>query len=51
MPMEQVAEMLDIPSGTFGSRLSRAVKAMRAALEAESRMSTTPTTVRQEVTP
>ena len=51
LPMEQVAEMLDIPSGTVGSRLSRAVKAMRAALEAESRTGTSaPTTMRQEVT-
>ena len=37
MPMEQVAETLGIPKGTVGSRLSRAVEALRAALEAESR--------------
>ena len=40
MPMEQVADVLGVPAGTVGSRLSRAVKAMRAALEAESRTST-----------
>jgi len=50
LPMEQVAEALGIPEGTVGSRLSRAVKAMRAALEAESRTSTTiSTTMRHEV--
>jgi RNA polymerase sigma factor (sigma-70 family) len=48
LPMEEVAEVLGIPSGTVGSRLSRAVKSMRAALEAESRTTTTMT--RQEVT-
>lgn len=48
LPMEEVAEVLGIPSGTVGSRLSRAVKAMRAALEAESRTTTAMT--RQEVT-
>jgi RNA polymerase sigma-70 factor (ECF subfamily) len=37
MPMEQVAETLGVPAGTVGSRLSRAVEALRAALEAESR--------------
>ena len=51
LPMEQVAEVLGVPSGTVGSRLSRAVKAMRAALEAESRRSTAITAaMRQEVT-
>jgi RNA polymerase sigma-70 factor (ECF subfamily) len=51
MPMDQVAEVLGVPSGTVGSRLSRAVKAMRAALEAESRTGATlTTTLRQEVT-
>jgi RNA polymerase sigma-70 factor, ECF subfamily len=50
LPMEQVAEVLGIPSGTVGSRLSRAVRAMRAALEAETRTDTTiTTTTRQEV--
>ena len=37
MPMEQVAETLGISPGTVGSRLSRAVVALRAALEAEAR--------------
>ncbi len=37
MPMEQVAETLGIPTGTVGSRLSRALEALRAALEAGSR--------------
>lgn len=50
MPMEQVAEVLGVPPGTVGSRLSRAISALRAALEADSR---TPTRapVRQEVAP
>jgi RNA polymerase sigma-70 factor (ECF subfamily) len=37
MPMDQVAETLGIPVGTVGSRLNRAVSALRAALQAESR--------------
>ena len=50
LPMEQVADVLGIPAGTVGSRLSRAVHAMRAALEAESRTSPTiDSAVRQEV--
>ena len=48
MPMEQVAETLGISPGTVGSRLSRAVAALRAALEAESR-STILIPVREEV--
>ena len=48
MPMEQVADTLGVPAGTVGSRLSRAVEALRAALEAESRP-TTLVPVRQEV--
>lgn len=50
LPMEQVADVLGVPAGTVGSRLSRAVKAMRAALEAESRTSATiDTTIQQEI--
>jgi RNA polymerase sigma-70 factor (ECF subfamily) len=48
MPMGQVAETLGISSGTVGSRLSRAVEALRAAVEAESRP-VSPAPVRQEV--
>jgi RNA polymerase sigma-70 factor (ECF subfamily) len=48
MPMEEVAQTLGISPGTVGSRLSRAVEALRAALEAESR-STTSVPVPQEV--
>jgi RNA polymerase sigma factor (sigma-70 family) len=35
MPMEQVAETLGVAPGTVGSRLHRALRALRAALEAE----------------
>lgn len=44
---EQVAEALDIPRKTVYSRLGRAMDALRAALEAESRIPT-PMPVRQE---
>jgi RNA polymerase sigma-70 factor (ECF subfamily) len=37
LPMEDVAEALDIPIGTVASRLNRAMDALRAALEADSR--------------
>jgi RNA polymerase sigma factor (sigma-70 family) len=37
MTLGQVAEALDIPLGTVNSRLSRAMAAMRAALEADAR--------------
>lgn len=37
MTLEQVAETLDIPPGTVTSRLSRAMAAMRAALESDAR--------------
>jgi DNA-directed RNA polymerase specialized sigma24 family protein len=33
--MEQVAETLGVAPGTVGSRLHRALRALRAALEAE----------------
>jgi RNA polymerase sigma-70 factor (ECF subfamily) len=48
MPIEQVAETLDVAPGTVGSRLSRALAALRAVLEADARPAT-PTPVRQEV--
>jgi RNA polymerase sigma-70 factor (ECF subfamily) len=37
LPMVEVAEALGIPAGTVGSRLNRALSALRAALQAESR--------------
>jgi RNA polymerase sigma-70 factor, ECF subfamily len=37
MSLEQVAGTLDIPTGTVYSRLSRALSAMRAALESDAR--------------
>jgi RNA polymerase sigma-70 factor (ECF subfamily) len=37
LPVEEVAEALDIPVGTVKSRLNRAVSAMRASLEADAR--------------
>ena len=40
MPIEQVAEALGIPRKTVYSRLRRAVLAMRAALEADTRPAT-----------
>jgi RNA polymerase sigma-70 factor (ECF subfamily) len=49
MTLEHVAEVLDIPLGTANSRLSRAVAAMRAALEADAR-SATPSVAPQEAT-
>ena len=48
MTPEEVAETLGISRWTVYSRLERATKAMRAALEADARMATT-TTERQEV--
>lgn len=47
MTLDRVAEALDIPLGTANSRLSRAVAAMRAALEADAR-SATPSRTPQE---
>jgi len=49
MTLEQLADVLDIPVGTANSRLSRAVAAMRAALEADARFAT-PTPLPQEAT-
>jgi RNA polymerase sigma factor (sigma-70 family) len=39
LPLTEVAETLDIPSGTAKSRMNRAIAAMRAALEADDRTS------------
>ena len=38
MPLREVAEVLGIPSGTAHSRLNRAMRALRAALEADDRV-------------
>ena len=40
LPLEEVGEALDIPVGTVGSRLNRAMASLRAALEADARSST-----------
>ena len=37
MPLDRVAQTLGIPEGTARSRLYRAVAALRAAIEADSR--------------
>jgi RNA polymerase sigma factor (sigma-70 family) len=38
LPLREVAEVLKIPTGTAHSRLDRAMKALRAALEADDRL-------------
>jgi RNA polymerase sigma-70 factor (ECF subfamily) len=38
LPIEQVAEALDIPTGTVNSRLHRAMSLLRAEIEADARM-------------
>ncbi len=38
LPLEKVAEVLGIPTGTAHSRLHRAMSALRAALEADARV-------------
>jgi RNA polymerase sigma-70 factor (ECF subfamily) len=45
LPVAEIAEILDIPYGTVGSRLHHAMRAMRASIEASER-----TPVRGEVT-
>jgi RNA polymerase sigma-70 factor (ECF subfamily) len=48
MTLDRIAETLEIPPGTAYSRISRAMDAMRAAIEADARPRMAPT-VRQEV--
>jgi RNA polymerase sigma factor (sigma-70 family) len=48
MALDQIAETLEIPSGTVYSRISRGMDALRAAIEADSRPGPT-SPVRQEV--
>jgi RNA polymerase sigma factor (sigma-70 family) len=48
MPIEQVADTLGVAPGTVGSRLNRALAALRAVLEADSRP-TTPVAAHPEV--
>ena len=50
MPMDAVAETLGVAPGTVGSRLSRAISALRAALEADGRAPVA-TLVGQEAAP
>jgi RNA polymerase sigma-70 factor (ECF subfamily) len=40
MPLERVAQVLEIPLGTVNSRLHHAMRAMRAALDADARPAT-----------
>ncbi len=42
MPLAQVAEVLDVPVGTIYSRLHRAHRSLRGALEADARTATIP---------
>ena len=44
LPLREVAEVLGVPVGTVSSRLSRAMSAMRAALEADDRLPNRPMT-------
>jgi RNA polymerase sigma-70 factor (ECF subfamily) len=47
LPVEQVAEALDIPVGTVKSRLSRAIDVLRSAIEADARVPAAPTVARE----
>ena len=49
LPMEQVAEALGVAPGTVGSRLHRALRALRAALEADESSTTRPELRREAV--
>ncbi|MEA2026639.1 MAG: sigma factor-like helix-turn-helix DNA-binding protein, partial [Chloroflexota bacterium] len=40
LPLEEVAQTLDIPVGTARSRLYRALQSMRASIDADTRPST-----------
>jgi RNA polymerase sigma-70 factor (ECF subfamily) len=51
MPLDEVARTLDIPPGTARSRLHRALRSMRAALEADSRPTARLEHATQEVWP
>jgi RNA polymerase sigma-70 factor (ECF subfamily) len=46
LPLDQVADALDMSVGTVNSRLHRALKALRAALDADARHATTMTAPR-----
>jgi RNA polymerase sigma factor (sigma-70 family) len=47
LPLERIAEVLDIPVGTAHSRLHRAMQALRAALEADARVPNAPASPEQ----
>ena len=49
LPLEEVARTLDIPSGTARSRLYRALRTMRASIEADTRPPTGGSAVTNEI--